>query len=70
MKLVDQYIDPNMATAARVRLRIAGIAAFVDSMDPHAIQPSHRQEVFSACAAAVVVSQRKSILSSMPVSPS
>ena len=44
MKLVDQFIDPNMATAARVRLRIAGIAAFVDTMDPHAVQPSKSGE--------------------------
>lgn len=44
MKLVDQYIDPNMATAARVRLRIAGIASHVDTMDPHNIQPSKSGE--------------------------
>ena len=40
MKLVDQYIDPSMANAARVRLRIAGIATHVDIMDPHTLQPS------------------------------
>ncbi len=40
MKLVDQYIDPSMANAARVRLRIAGIATHVDVMDPHNVQPS------------------------------
>jgi hypothetical protein len=44
MKLVDQFIDPNMATAARVRLRIAGIASHVDTMDPHNIQPSRSGE--------------------------
>ncbi len=44
MKLVDQYLDPNMATAARVRLRIAGIATHVDTMDPHNIQPSKSGE--------------------------
>ena len=44
MKLVDQYVDPNMATAARVRLRIAGIAAHVDTLDPHNIQPSKSGE--------------------------
>ncbi len=44
MKLVDQYIDPNMATAARVRLRIAGIASHVDTLDPHNIQPSKSGE--------------------------
>ncbi len=40
MKLVDEYIDPAMANAARVRLRIAGIATRVDSMDPHTGQLS------------------------------
>ncbi len=44
MKLVDQYIDPNTATAARVRLRIAGIASHVDTMDPHNVQPSKSGE--------------------------
>ena len=34
MKLVDQFTDSNLATAARVRLRIAGIAAHVDNPDP------------------------------------
>ena len=33
-----------MAVAARVRLRIAGIAAHVDTMDPHNIQPSKSGE--------------------------
>ena len=33
-----------MATAARVRLRIAGIASHIDSMDPHNIQPSKSGE--------------------------
>lgn len=40
MKLLDQYIDPNQAAAARHRLREAGIASWVDTMDPHSIQPS------------------------------
>lgn len=40
MKLVDQYIDPVEAAAARGRLRAAGIACLVDRMDPHSIQPS------------------------------
>ena len=40
MKLLDQYIDPGEAAAARSRLRRAGIACIVDSMDPHSIQPS------------------------------
>ena len=40
MKLVDQYIDPSEAAAARRRLRQAGIACIVDSIDPHSIQPS------------------------------
>ncbi len=40
MKLVDQYIDPGMASAARERLRNAGIATRVDVMDPHNLQPS------------------------------
>lgn len=40
MKLVDQYIDPDAAAAARRRLREAGIASRVDSMDPHSVQPS------------------------------
>ena len=34
MKLVDQYIDPATANAARVRLRIAGIATHVEPIDP------------------------------------
>lgn len=40
MKLVDQYIDPGEAAAARHRLRQAGIACVVDKMDPHSILPS------------------------------
>ena len=40
MKLVDQYIDPGMASAARERLRDAGIATHIDVMDPHNVQPS------------------------------
>lgn len=40
MKLVDQYIDPKEAAAVRSRLRQAGIACIVDSMDPHSVQPS------------------------------
>ncbi len=40
MKLVDQFIDPDRATAARARLRAAGIAALLDTLDPHHIQPS------------------------------
>ena len=40
MKLVNQYLDPNEAAAARARLRHAGIASRVDTMDPHNIQPS------------------------------
>ena len=40
MKLVDQYIDPGVASAARERLRDAGIATRVDVMDPHNVQPS------------------------------
>lgn len=40
MKLVDQYLDPQDAAAARRRLREAGVASLVDSMDPHSVQPS------------------------------
>lgn len=34
MKFVDQFNDSNTANAARIRLRIAGIAAQVDTLDP------------------------------------
>ena len=40
MKLIDQYIDPTEAAEAGSRLRQAGIACIVDSMDPHSILPS------------------------------
>lgn len=38
MKLVDQFADHNLATAARVRLRIAGIAAHAETLDPHDVR--------------------------------
>lgn len=40
MKLVDQFVDPTEAAAARRRLREAGVACRVDSMDPHSVLPS------------------------------
>ena len=44
MKLIDEFVDPNMATAARVRLRIAGIASHVDRLDPPDTEPSNPGE--------------------------
>ena len=40
MRLLDQFIDPGEAAVARQRLRAAGIATRLDSVDPHSIQPS------------------------------
>jgi len=40
VKLVDQFVDPTEAAAARRQLREAGIACRVDSMDPHSVLPS------------------------------
>ncbi len=40
MKLLNQYLDPADASAARESLRQAGIASLVEAMDPHSIQPS------------------------------
>ncbi len=40
MKLVTQFIDPNDATEANLRLREAGVMAEITSLDPHIMSPS------------------------------
>ena len=40
MKLITYYADPAEASAARARLREAGVMTEVNSVDPHIVKPS------------------------------
>lgn len=40
MRLLNRYLDPADAAADRARLREAGIASLVETVDAHNIQPS------------------------------
>ena len=45
MKLLHRYLDPADAAADRARLREAGIASLLESVDPHSAQPSTPDEI-------------------------
>ena len=44
MKLLNRYLDPADAAADRARLREAGIASLLETVDAHNIQPSRSGE--------------------------